>query len=831
MSLSRRALVKGGVFAWAAGSIPVLAAATRQESLQSATTTKPLDSGWEYYQGPLDPRFQVWHSEELVTWQPVTLPHCFNHQDACDPDTPAYRGPGWYRTKLQVNNPYQGGRTLLHFEGAGQSAQIYVGSQLAGQHSGGYDEFMVDITDTAKAPNPLPLAVLCDNGRDAERMPSDLSDFTLYGGLYRHVHLVYVPAISIEATHTSVAFEPGGDATVTVSARLYAPVSAGTAEPPAATVKGAVRIVDAQGKAVHQENFERLAWTGEEAIAHCTLPGPSLWSPESPSLYRCEITLRSGAENGLHNGHASSSAHRFGVRHTRWEDHGPFYLNGQRLALRGTQRHEDHAHYAAAMPDELIREELRLIKEMGANFLRLAHYQQSRLVLDLCDELGILVWEEVPWCRSGIVGEEFRQRGKAQLRNMIDQHRNHACVLLWGLGNEDDWPGETGGVEQAAIRSYMTELNGLAHQLDPSRATSFRRADFAGDIPDVYSPSIWAGWYSGNYREYRHALEKARPTVKHLLHIEWGADSHAGRHAEDPDPVAAHVATGGSTAETGFDYKLTGGAVRLAKDGEWTETYACDLFDWYLKTLEELPWLAGTAQWVFKDFTTPLRVENPVPRVNQKGLLTRDMKPKEGYYVFQSYWSSKPMLHIYGHDWPVRWGGAGQPRTVRVYSNCRAVELFLNGRSCGVKRRDAEDFPAAGLRWTLLFADGANELHAVSRDPGARLEDTVRFLYETRPWGPPARFALAPQSAQADGTTVEAVLLDAAGVRCLDSRAPVRFSLGGEGKLVDNLGTPTGSRLVQLYNGRAEITVQHTEPVTIAVHAEGSLHAQLLLVR
>lgn len=127
---------------------------------------------------------------------------------------------------------------------------------------------------------------------------------------------------------------------------------------------------------------------------------------------------------------------------------------------------------------------------MGANFIRLAHYQQSRLVLDLCDELGLLVWEEIPWCRAGVGDERFQQMGRDKLRNMIDQHFNHPSVLLWGLGNEDDWPTEYPFVGEEAIRGYMTQLRDLAHQLDPSRLTSFRRCDFARDVPEVYSPSI-----------------------------------------------------------------------------------------------------------------------------------------------------------------------------------------------------------------------------------------------------------------------------------------------------------------------------------------------------
>jgi beta-galactosidase len=807
-TISRRSFVQTGAAAAAALSlrIPLLASVVQAADSAQIHDVR-LESGWEFYRGPLDPRQQVWNSEELVVWDKVTVPHCFNAYDGCDPDTPAYRGSGWYRTKLQVANPFQNGRTLLHFEGASQQSEVWIGTEKVGAHVGGYDEFLVDITDACrKHPEAVALAVLCDNSRDIERMPSDLSDFTLYGGLYRPVHLVYVPAVSIEALHTRVSWEPGQAAKVAVTARLYGAVQG--------SVGVRLKVTDAAGKLILERTLDRAAWHGDAELLSFDIPVPQTWSPASPQLYQCELTLTS-------MGGSTTASHRFGVRHTRWELHGPFFLNGERLPIRGTQRHEDHAGYASAMPDDLVREEFRLMKAMGANMVRLAHYQQSRLVLDLCDELGILVWEELAWCRSGVGDATFQKMGRDMLTTMIDQHGNHPSVLIWGLGNEDDWPTELNGTDHEAIRKYMSELQELAHKLDPTRMTGYRRCDFAKDIPDVYSPSIWAGWYSGAYTEYRASLEKARNTVPHLLHVEFGADSHAGRHAEDNDPVLAKILTGKGTAEKGFDYKSTGGSVRVSRDGEWSETYACDLFDWYLKTLEELPWLTGALQWVFKDFTTPLRVENPIPRVNQKGLLTRDMQLKEAYFVFQSYWGASPMLRIYGHDWPVRWGRPDQERMVRVYSNCAEVELFLNSKSVGVKRRDPEDFPAAGLRWNLVFAPGKNELHAVGRAGAGAVEDRVEFQYQTEAWGKPARLMLARKSAATGVVTIEAVLVDANGLRCLDSRASVRFSLAGAGKLIDNQGTPWGSRQVQLANGRASISLHGTGALVAGVESPG----------
>jgi beta-galactosidase len=394
------------------------------------------------------------------------------------------------------------------------------------------------------------------------------------------------------------------------------------------------------------------------------------------------------------------------------------------------------------------------------------------------------------------------------LHNMIDQHYNHPSIILWGLGNEDDWPGDFETFNTNAIRAFMSELNTEAHQLDPSRKTVIRRCDFCKNIPDVYSPSIWAGWYSGRYTEYRAAVEKAIKATPLFFHAEYGGDSHARRHSEDPEKFLGDVATGQGTAEMGSAYKTTGGKARPSRDGDWSESYMINLFDWYLKEQEQMTNLTGAAQWIFKDFATPLRPENPVPRVNEKGVLERDGTPKESYYVFQSYWAEQPMIHIYGHTWPVRWGKPGEEKQVKVFSNCREVELFVNGVSAGVKQRNISDFPAAGLRWNVKLNEGTNTLRAVGKSNGADMVDEISLAYQTAPWGGPAKLTLK-QLTQTNGiATIEACMFDKDGVPCLDAANVVRFGLTGDGRLLDDLGTDTGSRVVQLYNGRAQISLQ-----------------------
>jgi beta-galactosidase len=187
------------------------------------------------------------------------------------------------------------------------------------------------------------------------------------------------------------------------------------------------------------------------------------------------------------------------------------------------------------------------------------------------------------------------------------------------------------------------------------------------------------------------------------------------------------------------------------------------------------------------------------------------------------------MIHIYGHTWPIRWGKPGEPKLVKVYSNCEEVELFLGDRSLGTKRRNSQDFPAAGLRWTTPFPAGEVALRAVGKRNGKTVTDHISFIYETRSWGAPAKFQLAQTSRNGNLITVEALLVDAAGVPCLDARNIVRFSVAGDGQMLDNLGTVGGSRVVQLANGRAWMTIRTSGSCVAAIASDGVQPATLAL--
>lgn len=770
---------------------------------------------WQFVRGDLG---GIWEAvrpvtkgnpESLPIWEDVILPHSPNAFDAVDPDVNYYQGPSWYKTQLNIDNPYKLGRTLLHFEGAGQKTEVYVYTKLVGSHVGGYDEWTVDITDAVaefkksavfqnRFHGTIPVSIRCDNSRDLEMIPSNLSDFNVYGGIYRYLNLVYTPAMSIDKLFALPTVDKEGKlGKLNIKARLYNPEKLNSA-----TLD--LQLIDPDGKTVFSSNTTLNNLNnkdGDIEIDSFLIKKPVLWSTDNPQLYRIEATLKSGENICKHT-------ENIGFRNFEFLTHGPFLLNGKRLLIRGTQRHEDEAGVGPAMTEEMMRKEMIMIKDMGVNFIRLAHYQQSRIILNLCDSLGILVWEEIPWDRGGLGGKLYQDQAKRMLTNMIEQHYDHPAVIIWSLGNEIDLPGDFETYDQNKVRAFLIQLNSLAHHLDPSRKTAIRRDDFCKDVVDVYSPSIWAGWYRGVYTEYKAVTEQEFKKVDHFLHMEWGGDSHAGRNAENPDKALQNIHASKSADERAGDASLFGGAARVSKDGDWSESYICNLFDWHLKEQETMPWLTGTAQWIFKDFSTPIRPENPIPYVNQKGLVQRDMTKKESYYVFQSYWSKKPMAHIYGHNWPVRWGDKGEEKMIKVYSNCEKAELFINGKSYGVKKRNSQDFPAAGLRWNAPFINGKNHVSVIASMGKQVVKDSIDFEYQEEKWSKPAMATLQKIAQQNDTATIEVKLYDDKHVLCLDAANWVRFGLIGDGKLIDDMGTAAGSRYIQLYNGRAIIRIK-----------------------
>ena len=829
------------------------AAAAQQAGPRS---TVNINAGWEYLERSYaDPR--ALDTVSAGAWQRVDLPHTWNAIDATDL-VPGYRrDAGWYRKTLHLpagaaQRPGESSvppgtnrsdlsdlasarRHTLRFEGANTVAEVWVNGRKAGGHVGGYVGFDIDITPFVRD-GANELLVRVDNGENLDLIPSHRGDFTIYGGLTRDVWLVSLAPVSVARIVIRTPEVTRKLARVTVGIELAdasrAPGSytleTVLTDPRGRVVARASRRIALRGASLGPDG-RPTTHSGREAALDQTveLPAvrsPMLWSPASPSLYRVSVTLsdRQGVIDRVED--------RTGFRWFRFAANGPFYLNGERLLLRGTHRHEEHAGLGAAVPDSRHRRDLELAKEMGANFIRLAHYPQDPEVYRTADSLGLLVWDELPWDRGGLGGPEWQANTKRLLREQIGQNINHPSIILWSLGNEVyDLVEAPNSGDTGELRGFLAELKGIAHELDPSRPTSMRKFDAGADVVDVYSPSIWAGWYRGVYRGYESAIADARAKFPRFFHMEYGADAHLGRHTWTP------IDTLGPRASRGYEEAVGQPVENIARDGDWSESYQTDLMDWHLMVSERQDSLTGNAQWVFKDFATPLRPENPIPYVNQKGLLTRDGIPKDAYYVYRSYWTTSPKFaYIVSRTWTERSGPKGTPRPVRVYSNCTAVELTANGRPLGAKQRVRDDFPAQGLRWDVQFVEGGNALVARCTGDGERaIVDSLNVRYTFEAAGRAEQIVVTSKPLDGGRLLIEAVLVDGKGRRVLGARDRVYFYHHGAGELVADLGTPTGSRVIEAANGRAAIELvppARGERAVIVVRTQVLNGTRLILV-
>jgi len=740
---------------------------------------------WKYLESSAD-KPEVLPVKE---WSVVSLPHTWNQWDATDMIPGYRRDVSWYRKNFNLSKLPEG-KQWLYLEGANTKANVFVNNKKAGSHVGGYLGFWVELTPWLKTGENT-IAIRVDNRYDPNLIPSHKSDFFIYGGLTRDAWLVRTPVNYLSGLKVQTPEVSEEMASTRVEIRLNKTGNKST--------RSSIRVQLLDGnKQVVQSRKSISDETGNQLIT-LELPDfnlPKLWSPDSPHLYQLEVQYWEGEKM------VDRLSESIGYRWFHFDPGGAFYLNGKRLLLRGTHRHEEHAGYGAAMPNALHRKDIEDIKAMGANFIRLGHYPQDPEIYKACDELGLIVWDELPWCRGGIGGKEWKEHTRRLLQEQIAQNYNHASILFWSLGNEVYWlPDFPGGGDTTKISRFITELNTLAHELDPGRMTAIRKYYAGAHLVDVFSPSIWSGWYAGVYTNYEETLDKQRKKYPRFLHMEYGGSSHVGRHTETPI-----TGSGLLDADEWEEVANQVNIKNIAKEGDWTENYIVDLFDWHLSVSETSDWFAGNAQWAFKDFGTPLRPENAIPYLNQKGLVDRSGKPKDAYYVFKSYWSDDPFAYIESHSWTERSGPKGKAREVCVFSNCEAVSLSLNGQLLGLRERIVGDFPANNLRWQVPFVGGENQLVAIGYKEGEEIaRDSLNINYHYDRHGAPEQVNLSATALPNGNLLIEAIMADKKGRRVLDYEKRMYFSADGAGDLTINMGTPTGSQVLEMANGRAAI--------------------------
>jgi beta-galactosidase len=710
--------VSPGLVSVICAALVALASAPRPATADATQRTR-LDTGWRFAFGPHEGAEQPSYTD--TEWETVAVPHTWNAQDAFT-RVPSFReGQGWYRRHVTLDRALEGRRLTLRFEAANQVADVWWNGVHVGRHVGGYTAFAFDVTDAARLGADNLLAVRVDN--TIGPVPPLIADYDFYGGLYRDVWLIAsspvhfslldhgAPGAWAEASAVSAS-----SATVRVHGRIA------NASPRRAAVDVTAHVRDASGHVVLSSRAElRLDAGADTAIA---LPGgvirnPRLWSPETPSLYHVDVELRMAGRL------VDSTRAPLGLRAFQVDPDLGLTLNGRALKLRGTNRHQDLAAYGSAVPESLQRADIRRIKGDGFNFVRLAHYPQSEAVLDECDRLGIVVWEEIPVVNRIDLSPEFVANARAMLVEMIRQHRGHPCVFFWGLANEvlllkpDPLPGDYAASAVRLVRG----LHDLAHAEDPTRLTaaavSFDELDDGSglqEVPEVLGLNLYFGWYYrtlgelGPWLDRFHASHPKRPIVI----SEYGADSDERVHAREPRAQ---------------DFSI-----------EYQQRFHETTFE----AITERLWLVGSAVWNQFDFGSRRR-DDTKPNLNKKGLYFFDRRPKDVAFYYRARLAAEPVLHVAARDWPRRAGS--RPDDARdsflVYSNLDAVELWQNSASLGAKQ-----VVNGAARWDVTLTPGINAFVAHGLVlPEAEIEDRAEVEYEDRSAvfskTPPAHFTLA----------------------------------------------------------------------------------------
>ncbi len=560
----------------------------------------------------------------------VTLPHTWNAVDGQDGGNDYYRGTCWYQTEFPKPKLEAGGEAFLEITGAAMTAEVYVNGKKLCRHEGGYSAFRVNVTEALQDENVL--AVSVDNSANTRVYPQQ-ADFTFYGGLYRGVNLITVPAAHFALEYCGT---PGIRVTPKLSENLKAAEVELTAWAECAEGKKVVFSIEGAGEA------EGLVSGGSVSVC-IPIEQVRLWDGiADPYLYTATAVLE---------GDADQVSTRFGCRRFEMDAEKGFLLNGREYPLRGVSRHQDRKGAGNALTPEMHREDLAIIREMGANTIRLAHYQHAQEFYDLCDEQGMIVWAEIPYITQHM--PEARANTLSQMEELVVQNYNHPCIVCWGLSNEIT-AAPAGDMDDLLENHRL--LNDLCHSLDRTRPTTMANVFMLEpdspilEIPDINSYNLYFGWYLGNLEQNDSFFDEYHEKYPDRVigFSEYGADANPAFQSSHPE------------------------------QGDYTETYQCVYHEHLLKMIEERPYLWATHVWNMFDFAADGRDEGGKHGENQKGLVTFDRKlKKDAFYLYKAYWSKEPFVHVCGGRYADR---AEDVTEVKVYSNQPCITLFVDGK-------------------------------------------------------------------------------------------------------------------------------------------------------
>lgn len=678
---------------------------------QAGTIKVSINEGW---------RFSKQGDAPAAVWEATDLPHTWNTDDVMDDEPGYYQGKGWYTRKLVLNQEQKNLVHYLHFEGVGQSAEVFINGKKAGGHAGGYTAFTIAIGPYLKWENEINenvITVVADNSHDAD-LPPLSADFTFYGGIYRDVF--HITAEQVHAEKVEHGTEAIYITQTAVNDQRAAVSIAGKVLNKSAvnkTVQLIAAVKDRNGETVSGKELLFLIKRGEAADISAALPvisRPKLWSPEDPYLYTVWITIKDKQSGAVYE----EISIPLGLRWYTFDAAKGFFLNGKPYKLIGASRHQDYAGKGNAVPDELAVQDVKLLKEMGGNFLRVAHYPQDPAVLQACDRLGIIASVEIPVVNEITESETFYRNCETMLAEMIYQHYNHPSVVIWCYMNEVllRMPYNNDKARQvrylSSVTSLARRLDSVARELDPLRYTMIaHHGDFnkyhaaqLTEIPMLVGWNLYSGWYGGAFKDFAAFLDRHRSALPHkpLLVTEYGADADPRIRSFQP--------------------------VRFDKSLEYATAY----HQYYLKAMMERPFVAAAMIWNLADFNSETRAET-MPHINNKGLLTWDRIPKDGYYYYQSQLSSHPFIKIADGGWSYRAGVADSSgycyQPVQVMTNFDTVQIFVN--DIFIQKAIAKDGVA---ECRLPFANGKNKIKAVGFKHPLNYEDVLTVDFSLSPY-------------------------------------------------------------------------------------------------
>ncbi len=583
-------------------------------------------------------------AETPADWDFVNLPHTWNNIDGQDGGNDYYRGTCCYVKDLDREEIPEADKYYLEFRGANSSADVYMNGKHLAHHDGGYSTWRVDITDALKKGTRI--GVLVDNAEN-DRVYPQMADFTFYGGLYRDVNLIAVPDSHFDLEYygaPGIAVTPtveGADATVQVQAYL-------TGAKAGQTLK--FTVLDADGAEVAKTELP-----ADETVADLKIPNVHLWhGRKDPYLYSVTAELCDG-DTVLDN-----ISTRFGCRTFKIDPEKGFILNGEVYPLHGVSRHQDRPGFGNALTPEQHKEDMELICEMGANTIRLAHYQHDQYFYDLCDAYGMVIWAEIPYISKHM--PNGRENTISQMKELVYQNYNHPSIVVWGLSNEITMNGS----DDDLLENH-TLLNDMVHEMDKTRLTTVAVVSMCDihdkyiQIPDVVSFNHYFGWYGGDTSmngPWFDKFHKEFPNIPVGM-SEYGCEA-LNWHTSNPT------------------------------QGDYTEEYQAYYHEELIKQLFTRPYMWATHVWNMFDFGADARNEGGENGQNHKGLVTFDRKyKKDSFYAYKAWLSDDPFVHICGKRYVDR---VEDTTKVTVYSNLPEAELFANGKSLGKQTSDVHFF-------------------------------------------------------------------------------------------------------------------------------------------